>query len=249
MKIYIKISFVLFFLLWQALSLVMASDSRGQTENTNLDSLQDLKKHSHEDTVVLDGDAYTKFELVNLFLKIALSRNFGAIDHSDYDFFPVGLKISSLTGEVRKSPFGEREYLKANYPWLVPLLDYDEDIPRFFVVNKWVRSIDISLGMPNDLISYNKEEDSKDNLILRYEYGVRQSNVRDASQRVVVDEVESFAPILSDITGLPVRFVSDEPAGDPANISSLESFWLIMLTAGKRYIRKDDLSAAEHLAI
>lgn len=114
----------------------------------------------------------------------------------------------------------QKAKLKKIYPWLAPFVYPEHGLPKFSAVNKWNKNIRISLGFPNDLkIASDQEQhaDSDDKLKASI---VSDVSVTTKNEDVVISQVRSIAPVLSDLTNLKIEYVphEEETERDFANI-------------------------------
>ena len=103
----------------------------------------------------------------------------------------------------------EEKYRKF-YPWMAPFMFHDTGVPKFAVINKWNKDIQISFGFPNNLkpsSKYQKEATQHDLLgpSLAYDFSGPVEN-----QEIVLSQVQQITPILSDLTGLKITYTQHE---------------------------------------
>ncbi|WP_323130966.1 hypothetical protein [Sinorhizobium medicae] len=133
----------------------------------------------------------------------------------------------------------EKAYLRRHYPWLYPLVYPRGVATRDIVISKWTKPVRISLGLPSDLKPYDAPLymgkpitehpdwpvvlDEKKALVWKeyrpfhYPY----ANVNSDAVRIAMEEALRWAPVFTQLTGLPVSFVADEPRRDARQVSNL----------------------------
>lgn len=127
------------------------------------------------DHVVLDGQDYSRQDLIDAFVEVALSSYIGpnafpyapplppskilcSVDNLNASTnYPSSyhLKRISATTEGHLLPDTQLcttpDEVKQRYPWLYEFVYREHGVPRYFAINKWTSSIRISIGYPEDL--------------------------------------------------------------------------------------------------
>lgn len=178
--------------------------------------------------LVLDGRTYTdgnggigKHRLIENFLLTATATSFGK---------PGAMYYTPLSARSEISDFYNPEIFKRNYPWLYPYLYETKDHPSLLSINKWVKPVRISLGLPNRYQSFGKENKAFGYFL---DVGNNPKPPYRAARAWVEDESSRMAPILSDLTNLDIAFIAEELPNDPTSISNV------------RIILMDDVSSWE----
>lgn len=183
------------------------------------------------ETISLDGKEIPKTNTINALLQAALIRQVGT-------GYSTNL-LPAYVSDKESWPFFKPDNIKQHFPWLETYLFSDKGAPRGTAIAKWEKPIRISLGLPNDLKPYNPPlyngqpvtenpqwpnifDDQKrpvkfDGLYMSAGYGKK---LKPEAKEIVSDEAKSLAPILANLTGLPVEFVAEEGA-NPNNISNV----------------------------
>lgn len=155
--------------------------------------------------ITLSGKYYDRTSLLNEFLNIAFEKYaderpdlYHAMPDSKKTIFP-----KSLYAGDDEWPSTLRLFMPANfaqqYPWLYEYIYRDLGSPRMLSLNKWKRSVKVSVGYPFEL----NAQQSGVNEFLDYE----EVDMQQKQEVLVEDEVKKLAPILRDLTDLPVDYI------------------------------------------
>ncbi|HRI77813.1 MAG TPA: hypothetical protein PLX33_12600 [Alphaproteobacteria bacterium] len=184
------------------------------------------------DVVKLDGEEYTRYEIMYTFLKSSISNYIpghkGILD--DAQIPP--LRAKEDTDDALQTPEGYR----VQYPWLYEFMYREEGMPRYAAINKWdvSKPVRVTMGFPNGLKPYKllrlpmKREtqtasdelgQSSDLLVSSTltELSVQQQNADKKSAQIVEDVARAFLPALAGATGLSLLYEGeiDKPENVP----------------------------------
>lgn len=189
------------------------------------------------DRVTLDGESYTRYELVYTFLKSAISTYIPANQTRFDEALVPPLMMTEETDDALQTAEGYR----VQYPWIYEYMYRDKGMPRYAAINKWdsAHPVRVAIGFPNDLKPYEwlrlpiKTPNNDQFNEWRASTGAepithtesrlyeRYAQTQDNNVVTMVEgEVRSMAPTLSNVTGLSISFMEQgqETAAQMANM-------------------------------
>lgn len=137
-------------------------------------------------------------ELENDFLNLVINRTYkGAVASSG--MLPIDLD------EVKNSyDFFERETLKANYPWLYPLIYNEASSSSFLKLNKWVKPIAISFGYPNNFLPVSGKPQGLNEWWIDTD---AETNKNSDLPEKTANNFSQILPELTKLTGLSITYI------------------------------------------
>lgn len=161
-------------------------------------------------SVVLDGQEFKRDQLERAFFSSVFTKDIlndavkGKIDFGLGSYVDGGSSLS--------------KYISQNFPWLNPHIFPQTELPKILAINKWVKPVQISFGMPNDMKPLSNQENKQFRLLF---------SPHDSRTLSDVDLDHSYSKLLSDmssklghLSGISVRYFppQQETTQDFANI-------------------------------
>lgn len=161
-------------------------------------------------SVVLDGQEFKRDQLERAFFSSVFTKDIlndavkGKIDFGLGSYVDGGSSLS--------------KYISQNFPWLHPHIFPQTELPKILAINKWVKPVQISFGMPNDMKPLSNQENKQFRLLF---------SPHDSRTLSDVDLDHSYSELLSDmssklghLSGISVRYFppQQETTQDFANI-------------------------------
>ena len=156
------------------------------------------------DKIQINGKNYTYGEIVADFLNSAFSETLWNEDDST-------VYAALLNGLITRYPELEQEDVQGRYksenikhPWFAEHLYHSKGWPRQNVINKWSNEITIGIDWPAYGLRAKVEQDQPS----RYSEGLEEY------YPVIEEQILALVPIINEVTGLPVRYISPEDPKD-----------------------------------